>query len=149
MKKRLVRFLSAVLSAGLLLSGLSAEAVTVPESQNIRIGLYYGSDALAGANLLNSTGTGYRLGYYDDDRNFQTLATTAETGISVVKTQNVYYSSMLSDGFGGYTDTTVTDIAVGCYHIQLPGSYATYDEAAGGAAPTGGAGGFPARVPGT
>ena len=77
MKKRLVRFLSAVLSAGLLLSGLSAEAVTVPESQNIRIGLYYGSDALAGANLLNSTGTGYRLGYYDDDRNFQALATTA------------------------------------------------------------------------
>lgn len=149
MKKRLVRFLSAALAAGLLLSGLSAGAVTVPESQNIRIGLYYGSNALAGANLLNSTGTGYRLGYYDDDRNFQTLAATAETGISVVKTQNVYYSAMLSDGFGGYTDTAVTDIAVGCYHIQLPGSYAAYDEAAAAVAASGVAGAYPAWIQGT
>ena len=149
MKKRLVRFLSAVLSAGLLLSGLSAEAVTVPESQNIRIGLYYGSDALAGANLLNSTGTGYRLGYYDDDRNFQTLATTAETGISVVKTQNVYYSSMLSDGFGGKPPPTATHIAVASSHIQLPGPYPPYDEAPAAAAASGVAGAFPAWIQGT
>ena len=149
MKKRLVRFLSAVLSAGLLLSGLSAEAVTVPESQNIRIGLYYGSDALAGANLLNSTGTGYRLGYYDDDRNFQTLATTAETGISVVKTQNVYYSSMLSDGFGGYTDTAAPATAVGSYRTPRPGPYAPYAEAPAAPAASGVAGAFPAWIQGT
>ena len=41
----------------------------------IKVGLYYGSDALTNANLQNVTGygSGYRLGYYDQNRNFNAL----------------------------------------------------------------------------
>ena len=146
MKRRLVQLVSMFLTAVLFVPGLSAKAAALPANQNIRIGLYFGSDALPGANLLNSEGTGYRLGYYDVDLNFMTLATTAETGISVVKTQNVYYMP-LSDGLSGYTDAGTSAVGVGCYHIQLPGAYPVYEEALTAAA--GVAGAFPAWIEGT
>ena len=81
MKKRLVTLIALCLATVFALPAPSARAATLPENQNIRIGLYYGSNALPGANLLNSTGSGYRLGYYDDALEFQTLASTAETTI--------------------------------------------------------------------
>lgn len=149
MKKRLVMLIALCLATVFALPAPSARAATLPENQNIRIGLYYGSNALPGANLLNSTGSGYRLGYYNDALEFQTLASTAETAISVVKTQNVYYFPLLSDGFQGYTDAQTSEIAVGCYHIQLPGSYATYEETMAAIAASGVAGAFPAWINGT
>lgn len=110
---------------------------------DVRVGLYYGSDALPGANLLNSVGTGYRFGY-DDGAGFCQLGITAETAISMVKTQNVYYVRF-SDGLSGYTDQSTSNIVVGCYHIGLPGRYATFEEAKAAADPVGG---FPAWIKG-
>ena len=48
----------------------------------------------------NYTGSGYRLGYFDEDLHFVTLGHTPETQISMVKTQNVSLSN------GNYVDGT-------------------------------------------
>lgn len=130
LKKRFVQFAAALLSCALLVAAPTGEtrAASVTVDPTIRVGLFYGSTALPGANLLNDVGGGYRLGYYDANRSFQQLAQTSETAISVVKTQNVYYGTV--GNWSGYYDTITSSIVVGCYHIQVPGSYSGYDQAA-------------------
>ena len=105
MKKRFVQFAAAALSFALLVGvpGEKTSAASVTIDPTIRVGLFFGSSALPGANLLNDVGSGYRLGYYDSNRSFQQLAQTNETAISVVNTQNVYYST--SGNWSGYFDT--------------------------------------------
>ena len=86
---------AAVLSLALLAGALplSARAVSAEADPTIRVGLYYGSSALAGANLANEVGEGYRFGYFDEDRTFQELGYTYESAVSMVKTQNVWYGT--------------------------------------------------------
>ena len=139
--KKIFRQLTSLLLAGVLLlpvgrSGAAA-AAAVPEV--VRVGLAYGTGALPGANLLNSEGSGYRLGYFDDGLNFIQLGYTYETAISVVKTRNVYYDGK------NYVDSAV-GAAVGCYHLQLPAAYASFEEALAAA---GQVGGYPAWIGGT
>ncbi len=124
MKRHLIRLLALLMGASLCLSAPALAARDREEGEPIRVGLYYGGSALAGANLDNSVGSGYRFGYFDSDRSFVDLARTSagEGQISVVKAQNVYF-----DG-SNYTDSG-SGAAVGCYHIQLPGSYWTFEEA--------------------
>jgi stage II sporulation protein D len=125
MRKKFVHF-AALLLAACLIPLVPAHAAG--EETIIRVGLYYGSSALQGANLLNQVGSGYRFGYFDSDKQFVELASTGETAISVVKTTNVYYGSY--DGYSSYHEAlTSSSVAVGCYHLQLPGSYASYGEA--------------------
>lgn len=147
LKKRFVQFAAALLSCALLVAAPTGEtrAASVTVDPTIRVGLFYGSTALAGANLLNDVGSGYRLGYYDANRSFQQLAQTSETAISVVKTQNVYYGTV--GNWSGYYDSITSSIVVGCYHIQMPGSYSAYDQAAAAAAQW--PGGFVAWVDGS
>ena len=52
----------------------------------VRVGLFYGGNALSGANLANDVGSGYRFGYFDGDLTFQLLGYTSETTVSMVKT---------------------------------------------------------------
>lgn len=97
----------------------------------LRIGLAYPGNsvgALVFANLLNadmSAVTGYRFGYYDEQLKFVGLASTTETALSMVKTTNIYrvgenyYDAAPS---GGYE-------LLGCYHLQRPFAFATYEEA--------------------
>ena len=110
----------------------------------IRVGLYHGSNALAGGNLANSVGSGFRFGY-EDGGVFYKVGFTAQTAISVVKAKNVYYSSKLSDNYSGYSDSIKTDVAVGCVHLLLPGTYATFEETKAAADAVNG---FPAWVNG-
>ena len=73
----------------------SARAYSAPVS-NFKIGLYYGSSALEGANLENADGSGrgYDLGYLDAKRNFVSIgATTDETQISMIMDKNMYYDA--------------------------------------------------------
>ena len=147
LKKRFVQFAAGLLSCALLMMVPVAktQAASVTVDPVIRVGLFYGSTALPGANLLNDVGSGYRLGYYDTNRSFQQLAQTSETAISVVKTQNVYYG--ISGKWTGYFDTISSDIVVGCYHLALPDIYSTYDQAAAAAAQW--PGGFVAWIDGS
>ena len=114
-----------VISAGIALPGASASN-TVGE-QVIRVGIYFGSDTLPGANLGNETGRGFRLGYFDGGNEFVPLAYTEETKISVAKTENVYYGS--HDGYTSYHDSPISDISVGCYHVEIPGAHTSFDQA--------------------
>jgi len=108
--------------------------------ENIRIGLYYEDTALAAANLENSTGTGYYMGYTDGDGQFQSLAYTGQTQITMLKTQNMYVQS------GAYSDTDNGGSVIGCYHIQVSAGHENFDETNGLAAQYDG--GFPAWIGG-
>lgn len=140
MKKIFRQFASLLLTGALLLpmvhSGSAAAATAIPEV--VRVGLAYGTGATPGANLLNSTGSGYRLGYYDESLNFVQLGYTYETAVSVVKTRNVYYDGK------NYVDSA-SGAVVGCYHLQLPATYASFNGALAAASQVGG---FPAWIGG-
>jgi len=110
----------------------------------LRVGLSYGSNALTSANLQNSVGTGYRFGFHDGAV-FNQVGNTSETKISVLKTQNLYYTPVMPDGYSGYAAAETSGPAVGCVHLQLPGTYATFVETKAAADAVGG---FPAWING-
>lgn len=125
-----------------------AEGEAADGGPQIRVGLYYDGSgdkkyALPSANLENSTGTGYRFGYYDDALVFFPVASTGQTKISMIKAQNIY---LLAD----YTYSDVRPESpkgvVGCYHIQLPDVYQGFEEASAAAQTVGG--GFVAWIAG-
>lgn len=120
--------LTVALTAGTVLGTLQPSyALTGVTDKVLEVGLYYSSSAKDGVNLQNRVGSGFQLGYYDSNDQFIPLTSTAETTISVVKTENVYYGS--SGGYLSYHDNITSNVAVGCYHLELPGSYETYQEA--------------------
>ena len=127
MLKKIVQVAALALAIAVPMSAVPASAASVQVDPTMKVGLFYGSSALPGANLLNEVGSGYRLGYYDSNRKFQELTSTGETAISVVKTQNVYYGTV--GNWAGYYDTITSSIAVGCWHLKLPGSYSSYSAA--------------------
>ena len=86
MKKFFPRFAFLL---GLLLALMAGSSLAVSEQGPVKVGLYYGSSALASANLENSVGSGYRFGYYNNG-SFVTLGSTSVTQISMLKTQNIY-----------------------------------------------------------
>lgn len=119
-----------------------------PTEDIVHVGLVYGDKALAGANLANDVGSGYRFGYTDTNRKFWQVGYTSETALSVVKTQNVYYGYNYGTSqkpLITYSDAITSDILVGCWHVQLPGAYATFEEAQTHAWDVGG---FPAWIKG-
>lgn len=106
--------------------------ISLPYSK-FRVGLYYydgtssiRNSTLESANLENDVGSGYLFGYYDSNRVFHQVGYTAETAITMAMDKNVTISSGAS---------------LGCYHILLPGSYMSIEEAASAASQYGG---FPA-----
>lgn len=107
----------------------------------IRVGLYYGDEALPAANLENSTGKGYYMGYTDEEGDFHSLAWTEQTQITMLKTQNMYWQN------GGYSTTNEGGAVIGCYHIQISTGHESFDETLDLAA--GYEGGFPAWINGS
>ena len=151
MKRKFVQIAALCLSVMLLTAsggGQSAFAVSSASDTSgtmIRVGLHYGNGAMEGLNLANETGSGFRFGYYDGSDQFVQLGSTQSTAISVVKTMNVYYGTY--DGYTSYHSAlTSNSVAVGEYHLQLPGTYATYAEAQAAASVY--EGGFPAYIDG-
>jgi stage II sporulation protein D len=132
------RIVPLALAFALLISlfPASGEAYVASYSLNVpayaKVGLYYGSGDLVYANLLNgsenSVGHGYKFGYFDAARNFFSVADTDATAITMVKDRNLYITR---DSNNRYVDTATSDFmgTLGCYHIRLPYSYASYAEA--------------------
>ncbi len=135
--KRTGKALALCLALLLVVLPLNVSADT--DSKMVRVGLYYGSNALASANLENSVGSGYQFGYFDGS-DFEVLGNTAETQISMLKTQNIY----LKGGTYSASNPGSPDGVVGCYHIQLPGNYADFSAAKSAASSISGA--FPAWI---
>lgn len=150
MKRKFVQIAALCLSIVLLLvsGGEKASAAPVPAASNdkiIRIGLHYGTGAMEGLNLANNTGSGFRFGYYDGANRFVALGSTPQKAVSVVKTMNVYYGAY--NGYNSYHSAlTSSSVAVGEFHLQVSGPYATFAEAQSAAASY--AGGFPAYIGG-
>lgn len=140
MRRRFIQLAAALLAVCLAVP--QAGAVTTDRNGDvmIRVGLassnaHVPTGELEAANLENNTGygSGYRFGYYDSGLNFVELARTGDstTRVSVLKTQNLYYSS-------SYSSTATSNTVVGCYHIQLPDSFSAYGDAAATAESYGG-----------
>ncbi len=130
MKRKFVQIAALGLVTALLLTVCGGTASAAPagsDKEIIRVGLHYGTGAIEGLNLLNEVGSGYRFGYYDGSNRFVELGSTGKTAISVVETMNVYYGTY--DKYQSYHTTITSSVAVGEYHLQLPGSYASFAQA--------------------
>lgn len=123
-QRRTMRFWAVLFFFTLLftISGQPAFASSeVPDEQRpVRVGLYYGSTAAPSFNLQNVTdmGSGYRLGYFDEDLQFVQLGYTEEFKVSILKTTNLYVADSKS-----YTTEQTENGVVGYYHVQLPGMF--------------------------
>ena len=137
----LQRLCSLILMAAVVLPTLPL-FTSAASADSIRVGLFYGSGALPTANLANEVGSGYQFGYFEDDNTFTSVGSTSEEKITMCKDANLYLSG------GTYYETALASgsTLVGAYHLQLDGSYGSYDEAlsAAQAYPYG----FPAYVDG-
>ena len=128
MKKIISLGVILILTVAILLSAMPAAVAYTPSYSTIKSGIYYGSGALAAANLENysGNGSGYTFGYFNSDRDFVSFgATTSETQISMLRDRNMYYSSS-SNSYNPGTDGSVV---VGCYHVQLATGYSSYSSA--------------------
>ncbi len=147
------RRLAAICLAAALCTSTAQAVVTGGAGQTmVRVGLAASTsgaahEALVGANLWNveQHGAGYRFGYFDSNYNFIELGRTGPdmVQVSVIKTQNTWFRG--SDRTS-YSNTDNGGTVVGCYHLQLPGNYLNYEQAAADAAA---AGGFVAYINGT
>ena len=156
MKQKFVQIAALSLSVVLFLAcggrqSASAAPSGTSSGRMIRVGLHFDGDystgPMEGLNLANETGSGFRFGYYDGSSRFTALGSTGETAISVVKTMNVYYGTY--NGYASYHSAlTSSGVAVGEYHLQLPGTYETFGEARDAALAADDEDGFPAYIDG-
>ncbi len=108
---------------------LGPESRALETNPVVRVGLYYGSNALPAANLQNVSGmgSGYRLGYFDwPSGRFTSLMEIDTVEITIVKDKLLYISA----------DKTYTDVApanysstVGPYHLQTSRRFSSWQEA--------------------
>lgn len=124
MKGIFTRLAALLLAAALVTPAAQAAG---SEAELIQVGLAYGSGALVSANLENNTGygSGYRFGYYDSDLDFVELGRTSSgvTKLTMVKAQNIWVSGT------SYSTSDNGGELIGCYHVQMPGSYNSYNAA--------------------
>lgn len=126
--KRIFMQLAAVVLAVAVAVPMAAPARAARNDElTLRVGLAYGSNALVSANLENNTGygSGYRFGYYDSDLDFVELGRTnsSVTKLTMVKVQNIWVSGT------SYSTSDNGGELIGCYHVQMPGSYNSYNAA--------------------
>ncbi len=114
------------LISAILFSLLSVFAIAAPEANpTVRVGLYYGNNAMISANLQNIEGEGYSFGYFDSAHNFVGQYTDSSTNrISMLKDSNIYYH----DGKFYASDAPSGSKLIGSYHIQLADTYNSPDE---------------------
>ena len=143
MTRRFMQFTAALLAVVLCLPAGLAGAENSTGDVMIRVGLASSSShndqgQMEAAHLQNASGcgSGYRFGYYDDDLSFVELGRTGSdiNQIAMLKTQNLYYGYDSAQSKYTYSTQITSDVLVGCYHIRIPGSYSSYDDAAAEAA---------------
>ena len=118
------KFFRTLLTCALLTVVLTVSAHAAGDT--LKVGLYYGSDALFSANLQNYRGSGYQLGWFDEgSREFVAVASLTEEKISMTADGNIYISG------GSYyrSKPSKLDSTVGGYHVQIDQSFAAFEEA--------------------
>ena len=125
MKYSKIKIVIFFLLIAFLIGNVNAATITNPL---IQVGLHYGTDSMDGINLKNEVGFGFRFGYYDHTNQFETLGSTDQQSISVVIAKNIYYGTY--NGYTSYhTSLTSSSISVGMYHLQIPYTYNSFDQA--------------------
>ncbi len=117
------KFFRAILLCALTTAAL---AVSAHASDTLKVGLYYGGSALFSANLQNYQGSGYALGWFDEEsRRFREIGWLEEEKISMTADGNIYISG------GAYYQNRPAgvDAAVGGYHVEMDESFADFEEA--------------------
>jgi stage II sporulation protein D len=104
---------------------LTAVSASAAATGTVKVGLRYGSTAMFSANLENAVGSGYELGYFEDD-GFHSVARTDETAISMTAAGTIYLNS------GAYA-ATGSGTHLGPWHVQL-GGFSSFNDAASAAA---------------
>lgn len=111
------------------------------EEDTLKVGLYYGSNALFSANLQNYEGSGYSLGWFDETtRDFHELGWLDDEKISMTADGAIYIKS------GTYYSSfqASAEAVIGGYHVELDETFDSFEEAAYVAEQFDG--GFPAYV---
>ena len=106
-----------------MLSAVSASAIV---NDTLKVGLRYGSTALFSANLENAVGEGYEFGFFDKNREFESVGWTDEIAISMTAAGNIY----MTDN-GTYSEEVLSSgykTVLGAWHVQLDG-FESFDEA--------------------
>ena len=111
-----------------VLFALVVVAHAAPEANpTVRVGLYYGNNAMISANLQNIDGVGYRFGFFDSAHNFIAQYSDNRTNrISMLKDANIYFH----DGTFYESSAPSGSTLIGAYHIQLDEDYPTADDVA-------------------
>ncbi len=135
MKKRI---LGILLASCVAFAALKMPASASISDDIVRVGLYYGSTALAAPQLQNFQGSGYQAGYYDGGEAFHSLYPISDTKVVILRDDN--YDRAAN---GTYAPSSGATATVGAYHVQLPATYATAAQAQTAAQS---AGGFAAYV---
>ena len=97
--------------------------LTVAAADSIRVGLFFGNDALPTANLANEVGSGYRFGFYNDNDDFFNVGETSRERITVCKDRNLYLSG------GNFYEEASGGTFIGAYHLQVNAVFQTFEEA--------------------
>lgn len=132
MKRKCIQraLMAFIMTAAVLIAAVAApttpeaKADYEPEHTVMKIGLYYGSDEMMAANLLNEIGSGYTFGYYDSEREFHPVGETDETALTMLKDWTMYLSG------GKYYDEAPLGASevIGCYHIRLNTEYLAFED---------------------
>lgn len=125
MRKEFTKVKKLIISAVFLIM-CATVALAAPEANpTVRVGLYYGNNAMPSANLQNIEGVGYRFGFFDSAHTFISQYSTGATNrISMLKDKNLYYN----DGKFYESGAPSGSSLIGAYHIELGNVYATAEE---------------------
>ena len=96
------KFLKTMLLSALCVTSMTVYAAAAEDT--LKVGLYYGNNALSAANLQNEVGTGYALGWFDE---------TSRDFISV----------------GSLQDEKITMTTSDTFHVQIDEEFASFEEA--------------------
>ncbi len=129
MKRFFCLFISALLLLTALFGIMEQPSHAVELNPLLEIGLFYGTNALAAANLQNAAGDteGYDVGWFDQStRAFFKVFTTDEKYITVLKNETLWVTSSNT-----YYDVMPSSFVyvIGACHLQSPESYMSLSEA--------------------
>lgn len=94
------------------------------ENDTVKVGIKYGADAMASANLQNySDFGGYAFGYYDGDRDFVELGYVGNEYEKITVTTETTYAVELDETFCDFDDARAAADVYGGYPSYVMGEY--------------------------
>ena len=94
------------------------------ENDTVKVGIKYGADAMASANLQNySDFGGYAFGYYDEDRDFVELGYVGNEYEKITVTTETTYAVELDEAYADFDEARAAADVYGGYPSYVMGEY--------------------------